>query len=95
MKTLSTQLHRLNEKHGELSLTVITYFKQFLVHAITQNKDSAEKIRAAVNDMVNHAFGEHKNCKDHWCRYLKDSKGYKHSSLPRGKDLKGDELRKS
>ena len=40
-------------------------------------------------------IGEHKNCKDNWCRYLKDSKGYKHSSLPHGKDLKGDELRKS
>ena len=95
MKMLSTQLHQQKEKHAELSSAVITYFRQCFVYAIKQNKDSAEKITAAANNIVNHAFGEHKNCNDNWCTYLKDSKGYKHLSLFHEKDLKGGELRKS
>jgi hypothetical protein len=45
-----------------------------------------------VQDLVvPHAFGEHEMCDEKWCRGKKDPK-YKHTDLPYGKDLYGEDL---
>lgn len=33
------------------------------------------------------------HCSNSWCGYKKDPEGYKHGSLPGGKDLTGEDLR--
>ena len=44
--------------------------------------------------IVPHAFGDHGTCFISWCKYLKDPVSYRHSTLPHGKDLEGEDLKK-
>ena len=39
-------------------------------------------------------FGDHSECSDQWCGYLKDPNSYKHRGLPYGRDLEDAELKK-
>ena len=92
-KTLTTQLYQLKETHKELSTTFIAYLKRCFIYAVKQN-DSVEEISDAISNIVNHVYGNHTNCKK-WCNFSEDPESYKHKSLPRGKDLKGEGLRKA
>ena len=92
-KTLHTQLYQLKETHKELSTTVIAYLKRCFIYAVKQS-DSVEEISDAITNIVNHVYGNHTNCKK-WCNFSEDPENYKHKSLPRGKDLKGEDLRKA
>ena len=44
--------------------------------------------------IVPHAFGDHSSCGISWCKYRKDPVGYKHMTLPHGRDLEGEERKK-
>ena len=44
--------------------------------------------------IVPHAFGDHDTWSISWCKYLKDPVSYRHSTLPHGKDLEGEHLKK-
>ena len=92
-KTLITQLYQLKETHKELSTTVIAYLKRCFIYAVKQN-DRVEEISDAISNIVNHIFGNHTNCKE-WCNFSENPESYKHNSLPRGKDLKGEDLGKA
>ena len=43
--------------------------------------------------IVPHAFGDHTKCSQSWCRWKQDAALFKHSYLPYGKDLHGEELK--
>ena len=45
----------------------------------------------AIESIIPHAFGEHESCGS-WCQFLTDPDTYKHKSLPKGLDLKGEAL---
>ncbi|KAL9958595.1 hypothetical protein ACROYT_G035629 [Oculina patagonica] len=59
-----------------------------------QNKDNPDGVRKSLKAIVPHAFGDHSHCTEKWCGHLKDPSGYKHSSLPHGRDLQGEKLQK-
>ena len=45
-----------------------------------------------IGAIVPHSFGDHSNC-GRWCKHSKDPEGYRHSTLPGGRDLCGDGLK--
>ena len=59
----------------------------------TTSKDNADGVRQNLLCIVPHAFGCHDNC-GAWCRYAKDPASYRHKSLPGGKDLACDRLKR-
>ena len=73
---------------------MITYFAKCFSYAISQNKGNPESLKASLNCIVPHAFGEHNLCDMSWCGYKKSPSTYKHSDLPNGKDLHGEPLKK-
>ena len=79
---------------SKLSNKVIEYLGKCFSYCITQNAGNSQALQEGIKLIVPHAFGDHGNCKQLWCGYKKDS-NYKHKDLPFGKDLVGDNLRKS
>jgi len=49
-------------------------------------------MKAAIQNIVPHAFGDHSGCRETWCRYKKDPSHYCDRDLPYGKDIQGDSL---
>ncbi|CAG5107985.1 Protein of unknown function [Cotesia congregata] len=62
--------------------------------ALRANDGNVESTKAAILNIVPHAFGEHDAC-GLWCNYASDPEGFKHKYLPGGKPLTGDELKAS
>ncbi|XP_078344011.1 uncharacterized protein LOC144629653 [Oculina patagonica] len=73
---------------------VIEYIQRCFGYALKQNKDNPDGVRKSLKAIVPHAFGDHSHCTEKWCGHLKDPSGYKHSSLPHGRDLQGEKLQK-
>ncbi len=78
-----------------LSGKVIEYLGKCFSYCITQNAGDSQALQEGIKLIVPHAFGDHQNCKQLWCGYKKDNINYKHRELPFGKDLVGENLRKS
>ena len=62
---------------------------------MSQNKENQPALQKSLKSILPHSFGDHKNCNESWCGAKKDPINYKHSDLPYGKDLDGDDLRKA
>lgn len=97
-KSLTTRLYNLsqNAKFPDSSILlqkVINYLVKCFSYGVAQNKGNARAIKATINCIVPHAFGDHKNCDNKWCKFKQDAASYKHHDLPYGKDLFGDKLR--
>ena len=75
-----------------LSVKVISYLGKCFSYCVAQNKDKPASLKAAIKNIVPHAFGKHDNCDQLWCQFKKDPTTYRHSELPFGKDLHGDSL---
>jgi hypothetical protein len=78
-----------------LSQKVITYFTKCFSYAISQNAGNPDALKASLNCIVPHAFGDHGLCDISWCGYKKRPLTYKHTDLPHGKDLHGEPLKKT
>ena len=93
-KCLSNALYKLQPKYKKtLTNRVINYLKKNYAYALRQNKDDEEGLAAALNSIVPHVFDDHSQCGS-WCGYVKDPINYKHKTLPWGKGLTGDDLKK-
>ena len=73
---------------------VIKYFRKIFGYAVKGNKRNPEGVRSRLLCIVDHAFGDHSSCSEEWCGFFKDKENYKHKSLPYGKDLVGEDLRR-
>ena len=93
-KALGNSLYELRKKHKSLSPMVISYFQKLYSYCIRQNQDSVEKLTSGLNNIVSHAFGIHENCDELWCGYKRNPETFKFSSLPYGKPLSGDDMKK-
>lgn len=91
-KSLGSRLYNLQKQHKALTTTVIKYLQKCFAYALCQNKGKPEETRMAIESIIPHAFGEHESCGT-WCGFLTDPDTYKHKSLPKGLDLKGEVLR--
>ena len=87
-RSFGSLLYSLQPQHkGILSTKVINHFLKCFGYALSH--DGLEKNLKAI---VPHAFGKHNKFDRSWCGFLKSPTTYKHKSLPRGKDLKGEKL---
>ena len=78
------------------SLTeLINYLVKCFTYSVYQNKGNPSALQKSLKSILPHLFGNHKNCNKTWRRAKKDPTNYKHSDLPYGKDLYGDDLRKA
>ena len=91
-KSLGSRLYNLQKQHKALTTTVIKYLQKCFAYALCQYKGKPEEIRMAIQSIIPHAFGKHESCGS-WCGFLPDPDTYKHKSLPKGLDLKGEALR--
>ena len=93
-RTLNGKLSAIKKSFKELSQTVIGYIELCFRAAIRQNEGNPEGLAKALNAIPPHMFGDHSECSDQWCGYLKDPNSYKHRGLPYGRDLENAELKK-
>jgi hypothetical protein len=91
-KHLGNSLYALQKNHKCLTSKVISYFQKCFSYSVAQNKNNPEALAKSLAQIVPHSFGEHENCAT-WCQYNIDPEKYKHSSLPYGRDLVGDNLK--
>ena len=75
-----------------LSQKVTNYLVKCFSYGVAQNKGNPKAIQATINCFVPHAFGDHRNCDNKWCKFKQDPASYKHHDLPYRKDLFGDKL---
>ena len=73
-------------------MKVISYLGKCYSYWVAQNKDKPASLKAAIKNIVPHAFGKHENCDQSWCQFKMDPTSYRHSELSFGKDLHGDSL---
>ena len=50
-------------------------------------------MKTAMQNIVSHAFGDHRDCAESWCGFKKDPINYNHRNLPYGKDLHKEKLK--
>ncbi|XP_070547580.1 uncharacterized protein [Ptychodera flava] len=95
-KGFADKLYKLKaeKSYGQLSTKVICYLQKCFSYALSQNSSSASDLEKNLKAIVPHAFGDHVYCDSRWCQFMKDPAQYKHRSLPYGKDLCGEDLRK-
>lgn len=99
-RSLSTRLYNLAQRgkfanSSVLSQRVVSYLVKCFSYCITQNKGNPSALQKELKSIVPHAFGDHECCNESWCRAKQDPLNYKHSDLPYGKDLFGEQLQKS
>ena len=87
------QASKLYPNCSALSQKVISYFTKCFSYAISQNAGNPDALKASLNCIVPHAFGNHALCDMTWCGYKKSPLTYKHTDLPNGKDLHGEPLK--
>lgn len=91
-KHVCNKLYSLQRKHRSLSSNVIKYLTKCFTYALRQNKGDAGKVKAAIDNIVPHAFGTHDQC-GNWCGFAQNPEAYHHKGLPGGKNLSGEGLR--
>ena len=73
--------------------SIIDHIKTCFCYALHQNKNNVAGIIEGIGAIVPHSFGDHSKC-GLWCKHSKDPEGYRHSTLPGGRNLRGEKLRK-
>ena len=92
-KSLGNSLYHLQKSHKILQPKVISYLQKCFVYALAQNEGDANGTRKAIENIVPHVFGVHRECGD-WCKF-KTNITHKYTALPYGKCLHGPELREA
>lgn len=97
-RSLSTRLYNLSQRSkfsncSILSQKVINYLIKCFSYCVHQNKDNKSELSKHLKCIVPHAFGDHSNCDQSWCRFYTNPEAYHHNELPYGKDLHGEELK--
>ena len=94
-KNLGNHLYKLHsEGHKELSQKVITYVQKCFAYAVTQNKNNPIELKSTLLACVPHMYGDHHACGS-WCGFGQNPGSYRHSSLPRGKDLSNPQTKEA
>ena len=99
-RSLTTRLYNLSQRgkfvnSSTLSQKVINYLVKCFTYCVSQNKGYPSALQKSLKSILPHSFGNHENCNESWCGAKKDPTNYKHSDLPYGKDLYGDDLKKA
>jgi hypothetical protein len=97
-RSLTSRLHNLASMKkfpncSSLSTKAIDDLVKCFMVAVNQNKGDPKSLQTSLKCIVPHAFGDHTKCNKFWCRWKQDPALYKHSYLPYGKYLHGEELK--
>lgn len=94
-KGISKYLYSISKRHKELQHPdVIPYLARCFMYPLMDNTKSNDDVAKSYDCIVPHIFGNHANCvNESWCHF-KDNSAYRFTSLPNGKPLHGDGLRK-
>lgn len=76
-----------------ISDNVIERFSKCFSYCLRQHKNDPSGLKAGLQVIVPHLFGDHSKC-EVWCKYNNCAHRYKHTNLPSGRELKGEDLRK-
>ncbi|XP_062614819.1 uncharacterized protein LOC134276600 [Saccostrea cucullata] len=95
-KGISKSLYSLAKRHKILqNPDVIPYLTRCFMYPLADNTRSNEDVARSYDCIVPHIFGDHSKCENEsWCRYKDNPLNYRFTSLPNGKPLDGDELKK-
>ncbi|CAC5422659.1 unnamed protein product [Mytilus coruscus] len=95
-KGITKSLIELSKRHKELKPgEVIPYLNRCFMYAITQNSSSGLQIDDGLSRIVPHVFGDHELCGAvDWCTFKDDPISFKYKSLPNGKPLISEDLRR-
>ncbi|XP_063438315.1 uncharacterized protein LOC134719240 [Mytilus trossulus] len=95
-KGITKSLIELSKRHKELKPgEVIPYLNRCFMYAITQNSSSELEIDEGLSRIVPHVFGDHELCGAvDWCTFKDDPISFKYKSLPNGKPLISEDLRR-
>ena len=86
-KVIGNDLYSLKNSHKSLSTKVIGYLQKCLNYVLSQNAGNPDGIEKGLKALSKHPFGDHSECDESWCKFIKDpSRNY--SSLPYRKPLK-------
>ena len=99
-KCISNGLYAVNSTHKELKRTqTVNYITKNFSYGLTQKQGDVDGLRARLDQVVPHMYGEHTACED-WCAFKKDPAKYDHNpsnfrykSLPYKKPLQCPRLR--
>lgn len=99
-RSLNTRLYNLSQRQkfpdsSVLSQKVVNYLVKCFSYCVHQHKNQPAELAIAIQWIVPHAFGDHKNCNPSWCRYKQYPTEYIHHELPYGKDLHGSNLQQA
>jgi len=96
-KNLGNKLYELRKSHSDLSQKVIAYLQKCFAYAVRQHSGQPARLAQAIKQIVPHAFGHHDSCDPSWCgsKRADSTSVYRHKSLPYGRDLTGEDLKKS
>ena len=86
-RSLTTRLYNLSQRSkfpncSTLSQKVINYLVKCFTYCIAQNKGNHTKMTTGMQNIVPHAFGDHRGCDESWCGSKKDPENYNHKDLP-------------
>ncbi|XP_034945571.1 uncharacterized protein [Chelonus insularis] len=88
-KKFGSDLYELNSTYKELNGPVIPHLKKCFNYALDQNRHNSGDARKALLNIVNHVYGEHKNCGD-WCK-AKDNPHKRITRIAHGGSSQPDE----
>ncbi|CAC5388974.1 unnamed protein product [Mytilus coruscus] len=93
---ITKSLIELSKRHKELKPgEVIPYLNRCFMYAITQNSSSELQIDEGLSRIVPHVFEDHELCGAvDWCTFKDDPISFKYKSLPNGKPLISEDLRR-
>ncbi|XP_022808639.1 uncharacterized protein LOC111345620, partial [Stylophora pistillata] len=99
-RSITTRFYNLSQRgkfvnSSALSQKVVNYLVKCFTYGVSQNRGNPSALQKSLKGILPHSFGNHTNCNESWCGAKKDPINYKHSDLPYGKDLYGDDLRKA
>ncbi|XP_062591668.1 uncharacterized protein LOC134253169 [Saccostrea cucullata] len=95
-KGFTKQLYELGKRYKELKQAeVIPYIQRCFVYAIQSNAGNSTKIHEDLDRIVPHIFGDHNKCRTaQWCTYNENPSSFRYKSLPGGRPLQSEDLKK-
>ena len=92
-KNFTNMLFAVKKDHNSLSVSVITYLRKLFSYVISQNKGDSEGIKQGLLSIAQvHPFGDHKQCNQSWCVFLRNGEQQKYKALPYGRPLNDKKL---
>ncbi len=94
VKNIGKSLYQLPSKKVKISKHTIEHIKKCVKYAFAKNQGNPAELKANLEALIPHQFGQHTKCKPSWCGFVRSKDViYKHRSLPYKLPLKDQALK--